>query len=170
MAITQFIILVQRPWIDDSRWVARNTVYMHHNNNVGLTIAIQFGGARPTDLNFGGAIAPPAPPVPPPLRYMSIPVLCNAFSRLLILWAKLSQSDGRCEWYLHGVICTGCNEGLVWSPYNRGACVCSECPKSFPHDNHKWMNSWPHYFSYSILGDNFPPILWQLVKSCPCDS
>ena len=27
---------------------------MHHNNNVGLTIAIQFGGARPTDLNFGG--------------------------------------------------------------------------------------------------------------------
>ena len=35
---------------------------MHHNNNVGLSIAIQFGGARPTDLNFGGAIAPPCPP------------------------------------------------------------------------------------------------------------
>ena len=41
---------------------------MHHNNNVGLTIAIQFGGARPIDHSLGGgAIAPPAPPVPPPL-------------------------------------------------------------------------------------------------------
>ena len=42
---------------------------MHHNNNVGLTVAIQFGGggggggARPTDLNFGGGggDCPPAP-------------------------------------------------------------------------------------------------------------
>ena len=47
--------------------IARNTVYMHHNNNVGLTIGIQFGGARPTVLNFGGGDCPPAPPVPPPL-------------------------------------------------------------------------------------------------------
>ena len=45
--------------------IARNTVYMHHNNNVGLTLAIQFGGrgARPTDLNFGGGggDGPPCP-------------------------------------------------------------------------------------------------------------
>ena len=47
---------------------------MHHNNNVGLTIAIQFGGARPIEHNLGGggggggeAIALPCPPVPPPL-------------------------------------------------------------------------------------------------------
>ena len=42
---------------------------MHHNNNVGLTVAIQFGGggggggARPTDLNFGGGgVIAPLPP------------------------------------------------------------------------------------------------------------
>ena len=50
------------------------------------------------------------------------------------------------------------------------SCLAIVPSKSFPHDNHKWMNSWPHYFSYSILGDNFPPILWQLVKSRPRDS
>ena len=69
--------------------IARNIVYMHHNNNVGLTIAIQFGGARPTDLNLGGggggAIAPPAPPVPPPLiAHLCEHLCCHIANELTI--------------------------------------------------------------------------------------
>ena len=41
---------------------------MHHSSNVGLTIAIQFGGgggARPTDLNLGGGGGGATAPLPP---------------------------------------------------------------------------------------------------------
>ena len=90
-----------------SRWVARNTVYMHHNS-VGLTIAIRFGGARPTDLNFGGGgggggvIAPPAPPLfrlpwglmrqihschsPPPKHTFMHVILCEILTLYLLAY------------------------------------------------------------------------------------
>ena len=58
---------------------------MHQNNNLGLTAAIQFGGARPTDLSFRGAIAP----LPP---YSASPELIFTTWLMLIASELIRQS------------------------------------------------------------------------------
>ena len=73
-------------------------MYMHHNNNVGLTIAIQFGGARPTDLNFGGGDCPPCSASPDSDAFTAVLLITQTLreriDKTLLIIGKKVQSPG----------------------------------------------------------------------------